>query len=237
MATFTLNPALDADALAETYAAHGRLQIREFLNPACADALLGELEQSHAWKLAVNNGDRIINYSDAAFAELGEEKQAKLDRAVILGGRYGFQFRYDSIRLAGEETAASLLAGFADFLSSPEMVAFMRTLTGCDAIDFADAHASRYRAGHFLTAHDDAVDTMGRRAAYVLNLTREWLVDWGGLLLFYDGQGNVERGFTPSFNTLNIFSVPQPHSVTWVNPLAAAPRYAVTGWLRSRTDS
>lgn len=237
MIEFTLNPALDAAALAAIFAIDGRLQIRDFLDPPCAAALLDELERSQEWKLAVNNGERIINYSDAAFAELGKEKQAKLDRAVVLGGRYGFQFRYDTIRLpAAKESGAapSMLSEFAAFLSSPAMVEFMRTLTGADDIDFADAHASRYRPGHFLTAHDDAVDTMGRRAAYVLNLTREWVVDWGGLLLFYDGHGNVERGYTPGFNTLNIFSVPQPHSVTWVNPLAAAPRYAVTGWLRSR---
>jgi Rps23 Pro-64 3,4-dihydroxylase Tpa1-like proline 4-hydroxylase len=74
---------------------------------------------------------------------------------------------------------------------------------------------------------------MGRRAAYVLNLTPEWRPDWGGLLQFYDAMGNVSRAFTPGFNVLNIFRVPQPHSVSWVTPLAAAPRYAVTGWLRA----
>ena len=55
----------------------------------------------------------------------------------------------------------------------------------------------------------------------------------GGLLLFYDSRGNVVRGYTPGFNMLNIFKVPQPHSVSWVTPLAANPRYAVTGWLRA----
>ena len=43
----------------------------------------------------------------------------------------------------------------------------------------------------------------------------------------------VARGYMPAFNTLNIFRVPQPHSVAWVTPLAGAPRYAVTGWLRA----
>ena len=58
-------------------------------------------------------------------------------------------------------------------------------------------------------------------------------MDWGGLLLFHDGQDNVTRGYLPVFNSLNLFSVPQRHNVTWVTPLAAAPRYAVTGWLRA----
>jgi Rps23 Pro-64 3,4-dihydroxylase Tpa1-like proline 4-hydroxylase len=33
---------------------------------------------------------------------------------------------------------------------------------------------------------------------------------------------------------LNIFAVPQPHSVTIVAPFAAAARYSVTGWLRMK---
>lgn len=167
------------------------------------------------------------------------EQKEKLDRAVILGGRYDFQFRYDTIRLPSELSDSApdtLLSGLAAFLSSPPLVAFVREVTGTTRIDFADAHASRFLPGHFLTAHDDAVSAMGRRAAYVLNLTRAWRPDWGGLLLFYDGEGSVARGYTPEFNALNLFAVPQPHSVSWVNPLAAAARYAVTGWLRERTE-
>jgi len=49
--------------------------------------------------------------------------------------------------------------------------------------------------------------------------------------------GNVTRAFTPGFNILNLFRVPQPHSVSWVNDLAPSPRYAVTGWLRARSQS
>ena len=40
-------------------------------------------------------------------------------------------------------------------MSSPAVIEFMRTLVGDARIDFADAHASRYQPGHFLTAHDD----------------------------------------------------------------------------------
>jgi len=73
-----------------------------------------------------------------------------------------------------------------------------------------------------------------RHAAYVYNLTPAWRADWGGLLLFHGDDGNVTRGLTPSFNALNIFAVPQPHSVSMVTPFAASRRYSVTGWLRGR---
>jgi SM-20-related protein len=230
---FQLAPGLDLDGLARASRAHGRLQVANFLSPASAAALHRELAGSGGWRLTANRGEQVLDLDLDDVAGWPPERHELLERAVTMGGRFGFQFRYDVIRTG--KGGAPLLAAFADFLSSPDMIAFLRTLTGADDIDFADAHASRYRPGHFLTTHDDRVDAMGRRAAYVLNLTPEWRPDWGGLLQFFDAGGNVARAFTPGFNILNIFRVPQPHSVSWVTPLAAAPRFAVTGWLRSRT--
>lgn len=228
---FELVPGLDRSRLREVYRGFGRLQIKGFLSEECAQALYRELAESNEWRLAVNRGEEIRHFSPEDLAAWTDEQHALLDRAVSFGGRYGFQFRYDVVRL--DSTGTRLLPAFRDFMSSPPVVDFMREITGHSDISFADAHASRYRTGHFLTAHDDQVEAMGRRAAYVLNLTPEWRPDWGGLLQFYDRSGNVTRAFTPAFNVLNIFRVPQTHSVSWVTPIAAAPRYAVTGWLRS----
>ena len=36
------------------------------------------------------------------------------------------------------------------------------------------------------------------------------------------------------FNTLNMFTVAQPHNVTYVPPFAPVGRYAITGWFRDR---
>lgn len=236
MTSFALNPNLDVDRLAALFAARRRLQIANFLAADCADALAAELAASQAWRLAVNRGEQILDFDAATQARFTPEQWAKLHKAIALGGRYGFQFCYDTIRLPKPGTggdAPPLLRAFVDFLSSPATRDVFRAVTGAADIGFADGHASRYRAHHFLSTHDDRVDAMGRRAAYVLNLTPEWRPDWGGLLLFYDRHGNVERGFTPAFNSLNLFAVPQAHSVSWVTPLAAQPRYAVTGWLRA----
>ncbi|HEV2866756.1 MAG TPA: 2OG-Fe(II) oxygenase family protein [Allosphingosinicella sp.] len=238
MSDFVLRPGLDAEGLAQAFAREGRLQIVDFLRHDGALALFRELTASTAWRLAVNRGEEVKDHPEAEIAAWTADKKAELDRSVIEGGRHGFQFRYHTIRLpeygsGWEEGTAPLLRSFVDFLCSEPVVAFMRTVTGAADVTFADGHASRYQAGHFLTAHDDTNVDMGRRAAYVLNLTPQWRPDWGGILQFYDERGNVVRGFTPAFNVLNIFRVPQPHSVSWVTPLAVAPRYAVTGWLRT----
>ncbi|HWT11475.1 MAG TPA: 2OG-Fe(II) oxygenase family protein [Allosphingosinicella sp.] len=238
MSSFVLKAGLDPEALAEAFARDGRLQIVDFLRHDGALALFRELVASKEWRLAVNRGEAVEDHGEAELAAWPAERRAAFDRAVEEAGRHAFQFRYDTIRLpeygtGSGQVAPPLLSRFVDFLSSPELVDFMRTVTGSVEIAFADGHASRYRSGHFLTAHDDSQVDMGRRAAYVLNLTPQWRPDWGGILQFYDSRGNVERGFTPAFNVLNVFLVPQPHSVSWVTPLAGAPRYAVTGWLRA----
>ena len=238
MGRFVLQPGLDADRLAAAFRQDGRLQIVNFLRHDGALALFQQLAESREWRLAVNRGAQVTDLDPAEMERWPAEQWAEFDRRVIEGGRAGFQFRYETIRLPEYGTGAAqapppLLAEFVDFLCSPDAIEFLRTLTGRPDIAFADGHASRYREGAFLSAHDDSNVGMGRLAAYVLNLTPQWRPDWGGILQFYDERANVVRGFTPAFNTLNIFAVPQPHSVSWVTPLADAPRYAVTGWLRT----
>lgn len=236
MTAIALRPGLDPAQLGLAFARAGRLRIADFLAADSVRALHRELVGSGAWRLTANKGEEVVDFRPETLAAWRDEHWARLGRAAALGGRYGFQFLYETIRLPKSpdaEPETPLLAAFARFMSSPDVIALLRAITGAEDIAFADAHASRYGPGHFLTTHDDRVDAMNRRAAYVLNLCPEWRPDWGGLLVFHDERGDVARGYTPGFNTLNIFRVPQPHAVTWVTPLAAAPRYAVTGWLRA----
>jgi hypothetical protein len=236
MTGFALGSGLDPAALGQAFIRGQRLQIADFLRHDGAVALLRELSESRAWTLTVNQGEEVLDFPVAEMERWDAERRADLDARVEQDGRTGFQFRYDTIRARGERAAG--LAGpaltvFLDFLNSPEILAFMRNVTGCSDIAFADGHATRYRTGHFLTAHDDRNDPMQRRVAYVMNLTPQWRPDWGGLLQFLDERGNVAAGYTPGFNIMNLFRVPQPHAVSWVTPLAAGPRHSVTGWFRA----
>jgi Rps23 Pro-64 3,4-dihydroxylase Tpa1-like proline 4-hydroxylase len=157
--------------------------------------------------------------------------------AVNQAARHGFQFRFETIRVPDAERErhadGSLLAELALLLSSEPVLDLFRAVVGEPAIRFADAQATAYGPRHFLTAHDDDVAGKSRVAAFVLNLTPDWRIDWGGLLAFHGADGHVEEAWTPKFNTLNLFAVPQPHSVTYVTPFVPYRRYAVTGWLRT----
>ena len=230
---FELAASLDPNALRDVFEAEGRLQIAPFLSERSASDLHHWLSENAEWRLTANRGDQILDFDLEQVAQWKPEQHRLLEEAVTNGGRYNFQFRYEVVRL--KAGAPGPRADFTDFMSRGEVIELMRRVTGAIDIAFADAHASRYRAGHFLTTHDDMADNMGRRAAYVLNLTPKWRPDWGGLLQFFDSRSDVARAFTPSFNALNLFSVPQPHNVSWVNPLAGAPRYAITGWLRAKS--
>jgi Rps23 Pro-64 3,4-dihydroxylase Tpa1-like proline 4-hydroxylase len=109
----------------------------------------------------------------------------------------------------------------------------VRSVTADPACAYCDAQATRYRAGDFLTAHDDDVDGKHRLYAYVLNLTSSWRADWGGVLAFYNAEGHVAAGFTPRFNALNLFRVPSTHAVTQVADFVTASRLSITGWIRA----
>ena len=236
---YRLNPALDPALLRRRFTEAGRLHIPEFLAAEDAERLYLFLRTSEAWRLIVNQQDKLFELDRAAQAALTPDAHDALHKAAHAAARYDFQYIYESIRVADAEAERGdgELDRFASFMSSPPVVDLLRRVTGCADIAFADAQATAYGLGHFLTAHDDEVAGKHRRAAYVFNLTPRWRIDWGGLLAFHRADGHVAEAFTPSFNALNLFSVPQPHSVTIVAPFAASRRYAVTGWLRSRPDS
>jgi Rps23 Pro-64 3,4-dihydroxylase Tpa1-like proline 4-hydroxylase len=233
--TLRLSEELDWDRLAAAYRASNRLHVPGFLHPEDAALLHQSLRSREDWRLVVNQGERSFDLDRSAQNALTPQQRTQLEQAVHAEARYGFQYLYESIRVPDEDAQRlgdDPLFQFARFMSSDPVRQFLRHVTGQQAIDFADAQATAYGPGHFLTAHDDEVPGKNRYAAYVFNLTPRWRVDWGGLLLFEGADDHVEQGFTPSFNALNLFTVPQPHSVSMVAPFAANRRYSITGWLR-----
>lgn len=234
---FTINPDLDVEALRDRFRATGRVHIAHFLEPEGAARLADHLRTRSDWILVINQDDKLFELGRDAQAALSEAQKSQLEAAVFRNARHGFQYRYETLRVpdSAAERAAdpTLLVRFAEFLSSAEALAFLRQITSAAAIKFADAQATAYSPGHFLTAHDDDVAGKNRVAAYVMNLSPDWRIDWGGLLLFEGRDGHVEEGFVPSFNALNLFAVPAHHSVSYVAPFAPRRRYSITGWLRT----
>ena len=215
----------------------GRLHIPNFLDDAFARSLLS----------AFSDIDWTTTYRTSEGGMLGRARElAALDagaRERMLASIHhyageAFQYYFDTYRVSHLHERGLLqegvLAEFCAGLNSEGAIALFAAITGDARIRCLDAQATRYTQGQFLLEHDDRDGEDARLFAYVLNLTPRWKPDWGGLLMFIDEQGQVQRAIAPRWNALNIFKVPQRHAVSFVTPFAKGARYSITGWMRTR---
>lgn len=236
MSELALSPSLDVAALNAAFKVHRRLHIPDVLTPDSAEVLTAAMEVYDGWRATVDAGGERFELPLSAGRAAEPGKQSWIDQAALNGADPAMQYIFDTRRITVEgigDDVDDAVAAMPGFVNSPAFIAFARGVTGDDRIDFADAQATRYRPGHVLTGHNDDAEGKNRLYAYVLNLTRDWRVDWGGALIFPGTEGQIEQGFVPRFNALNIFAVPMDHSVTQVASFAGTNRLSITGWLRS----
>jgi Rps23 Pro-64 3,4-dihydroxylase Tpa1-like proline 4-hydroxylase len=230
-----LNPALNRRLIGDVFRRGGRVHIGNVLTAPSAERIRRCLDNETAYVLSVTTpaGAQSLRREENSPAQIAQVNQMAIETA-----RTGFAFQYDKHLMSdhGEpyRDPQHYLAKIVQFLNGAPFLDFCRDVTGLGDIARADAQATCYRPGHFLTRHDDDVDGLNRRAAYVLNFTPGWNPDWGGLLLFPDAHGHVAEGYAPAWNALNLLAVPQAHAVSLVAPFAGGLRYSITGWLLSR---
>lgn len=216
--------------------AHGRVQIPGFLQEPSALRLHQCLSEEVPWETA-QRSDAVLADGQDRSPPPGSAADEMALAATCLRAREGFEFYFDRYRMIDARRDGTdpqlVLHAVVDFLNSPQFLDFARQLTGDPAIRMVSAIGVRYRAGHFLRAHNDLANDENRAFAYVINLSRQWSPDWGGLLHFLDPeQRRVVDTFTPLWNSLSLFRVPQPHVVSLVAPWAGSARYSITGWFR-----
>lgn len=230
----------DTVQLAARLATTGRLQIADILTSESAQAIFRCLADMPTWNLVFNKEGQHVDMNLTEVAGWTRDQRDTLAALVNRQAEKGFQYHYAAVPIYDAYHTGRIPGHFLntvfEFLNSSDFLDLMRAVAKDESINFADAQATCYMPGHFLTRHDDNVAGKHRRLAYVLNLTPEWNADWGGALQFHDKSGNVECGFTPAYNVLNLFRIPASHSVGIVAPFAGGNRYSITGWLRSGDD-
>lgn len=231
---FRINPELDLEAVRRVYLSEGRVRIYGLLEQGAVE-LLEHFRSRADWIHLIYAGDGVIELDPAGRERLEPVRWAEIEAAAHARAREGdFQYRYEALRVPDEdERTGDLLSEFAQLMQSDVMLELLRFVTGHGELSFTDGQATAYGPGDFLTGHDDDVEGKGRLAAYVFGLTPGWRLEWGGLLLFHGEHDRTVEGLAPRFNTLDLFRVPQRHSVSEVTRAAPHRRYAVTGWLRS----
>lgn len=234
-----INNALDVDAWRTRLQRDGYMQVDDYLQPAAAERLRACLVEEVPWTLALRDASGARTIDHATYAAMPPAAAAQLVADAARGARDpgndgGFRFAYDSYMMVTaykeQRDPGLLLHRVLELFNSPDYIAFVRALTGDARIRRANAQATRYRPGHFLRYHTDEERNEGRLYAYVLNLSRGWQADWGGLLQFIGDDGRVQATLLPRWNTLSVFAVPAGHAVSLVSPWAADDRLAITGW-------
>lgn len=233
-----INPALDAGKLARQFKReHGRSQIRDFLAAEDAEWIYDQLANHTPWGLVYNVGGAVEELSNEQLSRLSVPQLNQMAGGVIERAKTQYQFLYHNFPITTEyfNTGSTLpILRFFEWLNSPATLDFLRTLTGRPDVRWADAQATLYARGHFLKSHSDLEPHNNRRAAaYVFNFTRLWERDWGGYLQFFNDRHDIEQAIRPIFNALNVFTVPQDHSVGMVTSFSGGRRLAITGWLRT----
>lgn len=232
-----LNPALDLARHADTFAHRGIVQIPDVFEPPVAESLAQMLAGPAPWRLLLtDSNDKPIHFSGAEIKAMGREKVDALVKDAIQRARQNRGYLYNTYPMI-----EGYLRGWdpghpihqvTEFINSPEFLDLGRRVTGVPGITKADAHATAYHPGHYLTRHLDYGEDRERRAAYVLGFSRNWQPDWGGLLLFLSDRQDVTEGYLPRFNVLTIFDVKYLHTVTQVSSFAGGVRRSITGWFR-----
>jgi len=229
--------AADRAALAARLAATGRVQIPGLLDDASAETLRDEAAVRTPFQTVTLGGKGHVDLPAAWLEGLTPAQRTDMGRAAQEAATERFHYLYDNHPLWDLDQAGALDGVWKAWLAFANSEAFlgpMREITGEPRIAFADAQVTRYRRGHFLTAHDDGIEGKNRYFAYVLNLSPRWTIEWGGLLMFHGDDGHVAEAFLPNFNSLNLLKVPALHSVSQVSLFAGDDRLAITGWLRGR---
>ena len=229
------NPALNIAALTAAFNSRRRLQIQNVLEIEIANGLHECLITKVPWEFACRREGREVVLSQQDLKSMTAIAHGALAQQIIEGARRQFQFAFSKYSMVDAYRRGTMpdprLTAMLETLASQSTIDFIRAITGDNGIMRVDAQATLYDAGNFLKLHNDAeYDGLPRRFAYVLNLGRDWQVDWGGLLHFHDETGNVIDTFVPHFNSLSLFAVPALHSVSFVAPYALQPRLAITGW-------
>lgn len=239
----SLRPGLDPAPFAEVYRRDKLVSIPDILPEPAANAVHDMLRSSISWRLIFPepapeqpHGHTINVLGAQEIEAIGRQGMAQRIQGVMARARDNYGYLYNAYPMIEAYMKGwdpgHPIHQLTEFLNSPEFLEFGRAVIGVDTITKADAQATLYTRGHFLTRHVDEGYDKERRAAYTFGFTRNWQPDWGGLLLLLEDNFDIHSGLLPRFNTLNIFDGTRVHAVSAVSPFAGDARLQITGWLR-----
>jgi len=229
--TVLVNDIPNIEELENTFSQHGIVRIEHFLQQDSAEALSVYLSSTVDFDNAFHLEGSNRQASDKEISELQAENRKQLYQAIYQDAAKGSGFLYGRNKITTQSSVP--LSNVLSLMNNESVISIIKQITNKLTLTQADAQATRFRVGDFLTRHIDDVSGETRQIAYVLGLSPFWHPDWGGLLQFFEKNGTPTKAWSPLFNSLTLFDVSQVHSVTSIAPFAGKSRYSITGWYRN----
>ena len=210
----------------------GHIRIGRMIRQDVALALREWLEQQRSWELRLSDGQRILGLSAADYRACSVADLREFTEIAYSAARHGFAFLREELASVNlrDRGLRGPLGEVLDCLGTREFKRGIATIVGSHSVELVRLGLERYRCGHFYAftcgAPNDA------QIGFSLDLTDAWPAVWGGLLQFADFLGSVEYGYVPDFNTLVIYDLQKPRSISYVAPLTQSVRYSLVGQLR-----
>jgi Rps23 Pro-64 3,4-dihydroxylase Tpa1-like proline 4-hydroxylase len=118
-----------------------------------------------------------------------------------------------------------------DFTSTSDMELLVEILKEAsnyidmELMEVSEAYANLYTNETVTTIHTDHWDSDAITVLYFA--TPEWEINWGGEIVFFSEDKELEGGFSYRPNRLMIFPSNTPHRVATVSPSARLPRMSI----------
>jgi len=234
-----INPELDINKLNEEFTNNRVVVINNFLKPEQVEILTQFLTYgmpSDWWNSASYPSQD--KYDKVTYVRNFTENQEDISRnyafATEAFARGEFAYHFFRTLDNHQEGCNCHECEFREWLISEEVINFISQITGEKYTTTDEVFAACYTPGDFLSPH---VDSPNGTLGFVIQLSQNWLPQFGGLLHFMDdNKENVERIEVPEYNSLTLFYLPKGkgkwHYVSHVSPGVTELRLTYTGWYK-----
>lgn len=233
-----INSKIDISKISEEFLKNKVVVIQNFLKPKVADNFYKwfiEDMPSDWWEISScpaygNEKPSFIRNT----SENSEEIKQRYTEAVESFSKGKFAYNFYRTLSNHFDDCTCTECQIRTWLVESECLDFISEVTNEKYVDSDEVFAACYMAGDFLSPH---VDSPNGTLGFVLQLTKDWKPEYGGLLHFMnDKREIVERIEVPEFNSLTLFYLPKNkgkwHFVSAVSPGTPEVRLTYTGWFK-----
>ena len=239
-----INSKHNTEELAHTFAANKSIVIEDFFEPDFAEELYKffTIDMDYTWWFTSFRGPVLGDREDKTYRN-GETQFLQRTESNLDQIEFETQKTYHSLNEGSfsyvfdrttkhKDTCPCKECEFKKYFGGTTALDFLSILTCKHLTKKGEFFCSRYSSGQFLGPHHDL--NKGK-VGFVINLTKDWKPEYGGLLQFLtDDYKHVTKTILPEFNKITLFEIPEekgiPHCVSHVNPGVKVNRISYTGW-------